>query len=155
MGDGKATYDRLRDHVREHLAFYTYYVGCGPANWHLEDFSPVIEDAMRDTSTHPSELPDALLYAIETHLEPCVYSMAEARMSVLELIGSAIASEIANRVRKVGHVVCDGWRHPVYRDGDTYAIDLGGAVGLTDFIPFDTQEEAFRRFEMAARGEEC
>ena len=91
-------------------------------------------------------------------MEPCEYSIAEARMSVLEFVGAAIADDITDtpsRARKVGHVMCGGYAFPVYRDGNAYAVDLGGAVGLTDFIHFDTQEEAFRRFEMAARGEEC
>lgn len=53
-------------------------------------------------------------------------------------------------MKHIGSIIDGDFAYQVYgNDNDEYAIDLGGAVGMTDFEHYDTQEEAFERFKQA------
>lgn len=54
----------------------------------------------------------------------------------------------------VADIFADGWRYPVYQDGNTYAIDLGGAIGLSDFWEFPSIKDAIDCFYPQIVGED-
>ena len=105
-----------------------------------------------------SDIVSALGYVYRDSLayEDCARYLLDMREDVYQVIGRRVVADVLKVKPEVlvGHVTHDGWAFPVYRMGDTYAIDLGGSVGMTDFIEFTTQNEAFEAFEKAVSGEE-
>lgn len=54
----------------------------------------------------------------------------------------------------IGDIINGEYHYPVFREEyipghDAYSIDFGGAIGMTDPVPYYTQTIAFRQFERA------
>ena len=54
---------------------------------------------------------------------------------------------------KIAIAVDGEWEYPIYRDGNEYRIDLGGAFGLSDPLPFENDVKAITFLQKAVEND--
>jgi len=166
---GEFAYDKMLMFVKENLEYFEMAELRRVEEWGERECESVVKTTflmMRNLSTYEDidftmkisddELVDAFGYVYGTGGVDFEDHLFDRCASVQAIIGLGIKGDIIAEKPYIwiGNVTYDGWALPVYRDGTYYAIDLGGSVGMTDFMKFATQNEAFEAFEKAVRGEE-
>lgn len=171
LEDGEYEYAKILVFVIDNLEYFEGARQLPVEAWDADDIGEVMFEAcstMRRIGTYrdcdsfmklfDSDIVPVIWYVYRDSLayEDCARYLLDMREDVYQVIGRRVVADVLKAKPEVlvGHVTYDGWAFPVYRMGDAYAIDLGGSVGMTDFIQFATQNEAFEAFEKAVMGEE-
>ena len=169
MTSGEFAYDKMLTFVKENLEYFEMTELRRVEEWGECECERVVKTTllvMRNLSAYEDvdfmmkmgndEFVDAFGYVCGTDGVDLEDHLFDKCASVQAIVGLCIKGDIIAEKPYIwiGNVTYDGWALPVYRDGTYYAIDLGGSVGMTDFIQFATQNEAFAAFEKAVRGEE-